>query len=151
MARLGLRRRSSPTAAILLLTATLAGVLAYQAWDAARSQRATAEGALRDYASFAAWEFSISAKEGIYQPLVSIFGPVRHEKPLTRGALPPPPSILAHALTERVLCSDASPYFFRVDLPRKVLAIHGKHPSDEMQRWIRDTVAADLANYRKDW
>src|ERR687896_2133465 len=103
MARLSLRRRSSPTVAILLLTATMAGVLAYQAWDAAKSHRATAEGALRDYAAFAAWEFSLSAKEELYKTLVSVFGPVRHEKPLARGAPPAPPSILAHSLTERVL------------------------------------------------
>src|SRR3712207_1712086 len=106
MARLALRRRSSPSIAILLLTATLAGVLAYQAWDAARSHRATAEGALRDYASFAAWEFSLAAKEGLYRTLVSIFGPVRHEKPLARNAPLAPPSILAHAITERVLCDE---------------------------------------------
>lgn len=151
MAPLRLRRRSSPTAAILLLTATLAGVLAYQAWDAARSQRATAEGALRDYASFAAWEFSISAKEELYKTLVAIFGPVHHEKPVPRGAPLAPPSILEHALTERVLCSDATPYFFRIDLPENRLVIHGRRPSDAMQRWIRDTVLVDLAGYRKDW
>src|SRR5918998_5995876 len=151
MARLGLRRRSSPTAAILLLTATLAGVLAYQAWDAARSQRAAVEGALRDYASFAAWEFSLSAKEELYKTLVSVFGPVRHEKPLARGAQLAPPSILAHALTERVLCPDDTPYFFRLDLPRKTIAVYGRHPSPDMARWIRDTIAVDLAQYRKDW
>jgi signal transduction histidine kinase len=151
MAPLGLRRRSSPSIAILLITATLAAVLAYQAWDAARSQRATAEGALRDYASFAAWEFSLAAKDELYQTLVSVFGPVRHEKPLARGADPAPPSILAHSLTNRVLCRDDSPYFFRIDLPRRSMKIHGKHPSASMQRWIRDTIAADLASYRKDW
>jgi signal transduction histidine kinase len=151
MPRLTLRRRSSPSIAILLLTATLAGVLAYQAWDAAKSHRATAEGALRDYAAFAAWEFSLSAKEELYQTLVSIFGPVRHEKPLPRGARLAPPSILAHPLTERVLCPDQTSYFFRLDLPRQTLALHGKHPSAEMQRWIRDTIVADLAEYRKDW
>jgi signal transduction histidine kinase len=151
MPQLSLRRRSSPSIAILLLTATLAGVLAYQAWDAAKSHRATAEGALRDYAAFAAWEFSLSAKEELYQTLVSIFGPVRHEKPLPRGERLAPPSILAHALTERVLCHDQTSYFFRLDLPRKMLVLHGKYPSAEMQRWIRDTIVADLAQYNKDW
>src|SRR3712207_4947468 len=124
MPRITLRRRSSPSIAILLLTATLAGVLAYQAWDAARSQRATAEGALRDYASFAAWEFSISAKEELYRTLVAIFGPVHHEKPVRRGARLASPSILQHALTERLLCSDATPYFFRVDLPQRRMVVH---------------------------
>jgi signal transduction histidine kinase len=151
MARFGLRRRSSPSIAILLLTATLAGVLAHQAWDAARSQRETAEGALRDYASFAAWEFSLSAKEELYKTLVSVFGPVGHQKPLPRGADLAPPSILAHALTDRVLCRDDSPYFFRIDLPTKKMVIHGRHPSVAMQRWIRDTIAADIPYYKTDW
>ena len=90
---------SSPSIAILLLTATLAGVLAHQAWDAARSQRATAEGALRDYASFAAWEFSLSAKDELYKTLVSVFGPVAHQKPLLRGAdhERPPPQLAARS------------------------------------------------------
>ena len=151
MARFGLRRRSSPSIAILLLTATLAGVLAHQAWDAARSQRATAEGALRDYASFAAWEFSLSAKEELYKTLVSVFGPVAHQKPLPRGSDLAPPSILAHALTDRVLCRDNTPYFFRIDFPKKSMAIHGKHPSAAMLRWIRDTIATDVALYKTDW
>lgn len=61
--RLRSRPRSASLFAILLLAVALAGVLTYEAWDAARSHRATAERTLRDYASFAAWEFSVSAKE----------------------------------------------------------------------------------------
>src|SRR5919202_590139 len=151
MARFSLRRRSSPSIAILLLTAALATVLAYQAWDAARSHRATAEAALRDYASFAAWEFSIAAKEELYQTLVSIFGPVAHQKPLPPGARPAPPSILASALAQRVLCPDQTPYFFRLDLPTTTLVVHGRAPSAAIERWIRDTILVDLAQYRKDW
>lgn len=145
------RRRSSPTVAILVLTVALAGVLTYEAWDAARSHRATAEGALRDYAAFAAWEFSLSAKEELYQTLVSIFGPVAHEEPVRAGAKLAPPDILAHSLTERVLCPDESRYFFRLDLPAKTVAVSGIPPSRDMQRWIRDTILADLRNYKKDW
>ena len=54
--------RSRSLVAILLLTVSFATFLAYEAWDAARSHRATAEGAIRDYAKFAAWEFSV----GVY-------------------------------------------------------------------------------------
>src|SRR5919205_4593779 len=151
MAPLALRRRSSPSIATLLGGAPLATVLAYQAWDAARSHRATAEAALRDYASFAAWEFSIAAKEELYQTLVSIFGPVAHQKPLPHGAHPAPPSILASSLAQRVLCPDQTPYFFRLDLPTKALVVHGRAPSPAIERWIRDTILVDLAQYRRDW
>ena len=151
MPSLSLRRRSTPTIAILVLTAGLAGFLAFEAWDAARSHRKTAEGVIRDYASFAAWEYSLAAKEGLYQTLVSIFSPIGHEEPLMWGEKLESPYILAHALTERVLCPDDTRYFFRLDLPQKEMLIKGTRPSDEMMRWIRDTIAIDLKQYKKDW
>ncbi|MEP6619016.1 MAG: HAMP domain-containing sensor histidine kinase [bacterium] len=144
-------RRSSPTVAILVLTVVLAGVLTYEAWDAARSHRATAEGTLRDYASFAAWEFSISVKEGLYQTLVSTFGPVMHQDPQMPGDKLAPPSILASAIAKRVQCPDEPNYFFRIDVADKDIIFSGQPPSADIQRWIRDTVLADLPNYGKDW
>ena len=53
-------RRSRSTLIVVLLIATLAltATLAYEAQQAARSHRAAAESVLRDYAAFAAWEFS---------------------------------------------------------------------------------------------
>jgi len=57
-------QRSSSAFIVLLLLSTLAvaGALAYQAQQAARSHRATAENVLRDYATFASWEFSRLAR-----------------------------------------------------------------------------------------
>ena len=43
---------------VLVATLAVAGALAYQAQYTARSHRATAENVLRDYATFASWEFS---------------------------------------------------------------------------------------------
>lgn len=58
----GMRRphRSRSTFIVILLVATLAltGGLAYEALQAARSHRATAENVLRDYSAFAAWELT---------------------------------------------------------------------------------------------
>src|SRR5687768_18573425 len=71
----GVRSRTTSLVAILVLTVALAAFLAYEAWDAARSHRATAERAIRDYAKFAAWEFSVSAKEVLYSTLVWAFSP----------------------------------------------------------------------------
>ena len=146
------RSRSSPTIAILVLTAGLAGVLAHQAWSAAHAHRTTAEGAIRDYAEFAAWEFSLSVKEDLYETLVYVFSPVNSKYPLAPGAKLPPPSIVSgKALGEKAVCMEKSPYFFRLDLPAKRLVIDGEAPSAEMQRWIRDTILADLEWYTKDW
>src|SRR5687768_1107156 len=71
----GVRSRTTSLVAILLLTVALAAFLAYEAWDAARSHRATAARAIGDYAKFAAWEFSVSAKDVLYNTLAWAFGP----------------------------------------------------------------------------
>lgn len=146
------RRRSSPTVAILILTAGLAGVLTHQAWSAAHWHRATAEGAIRDYAEFAAWEFSLSVKDDLYEALVYVFSPLNSKNPLAPGAELPPPGVLsAKAMAEKAVCMEKSPYYFRVDLPSKRLVINGEAPSEAMQRWIRDTIVADLTMYMHDW
>ena len=51
--------------ALLGLTFVLATVLAYEAHDAARSHRATAERALHDYAAFAAWELLAGVNDNV--------------------------------------------------------------------------------------
>ena len=70
--------RWSASVAIVLLLSMLgiAGALAYQAQDAARSHRATAENVLRDYAGFAAWEFSRLARRDLTDMLGSVIGQV---------------------------------------------------------------------------
>ena len=146
------RRRSSPTIAILVLTAGLAGILTHQAWSAAHMHRTTAEGAIDDYAEFAAWEFSLSVKEDLYEALVYVFSPVNSKYPVTPGTELPPPSILAaKAQAEKAVCMEKSPYYFRLDLPTNKLVINGEPPSADMQRWIRDTILADIKHYTKEW
>ena len=46
---------------LLLVVLALAGLVAYEAVEAARSRRVTAERALRDYATFASWELIAKA------------------------------------------------------------------------------------------
>src|SRR5262245_11627545 len=68
-------RWSSSVAIVLLLSMLgIAAALAYQAQDAARSHRATAENVLRDYAGFAAWEFSRVARRELTDTLDSVVG-----------------------------------------------------------------------------
>ena len=54
--------RSLGTLFLLALAVVLVAVLAYQAQDAARSHRKTAEGRRKGYASFANWEVTQEAK-----------------------------------------------------------------------------------------
>jgi signal transduction histidine kinase len=57
-------RPSRSTVIVILLVATLgmAAMLAFEAQQAARSHRETAENVLRDYSAFAAWELSRTAR-----------------------------------------------------------------------------------------
>jgi len=68
-------RWSAGMAIVLLLTILgIAAALAYEAQDAARSHRATAENVLRDYARFAAWEFSRQASRELTDVTGSVLG-----------------------------------------------------------------------------
>jgi signal transduction histidine kinase len=62
-------RRSTLIVLLLILAVAATTVLAYQAQQAARSHRATAESVLRDYAEFAGWEFSRLARRALYDTL----------------------------------------------------------------------------------
>lgn len=66
------------TLLVALLAATLffASLLAYEALDAARAERTTAERALRDHASVAAWELRSAARDQVDGALGRVFGSV---------------------------------------------------------------------------
>src|SRR5512147_2238099 len=76
------KSRMALLAALLTMSVGATAVLAYQAQDAARSHRATAERALHDYAAFAALEFAVNAKEGIWNSMYGIlYRPTDHGGP----------------------------------------------------------------------
>lgn len=80
-------RWSARVAIVLLLSILgIAAALAYQAQDAARSHRATAENVLRDYAGFAAWEFSGLAGRALTDVAGSVLGEAAGG---CRGGAPP--------------------------------------------------------------
>lgn len=150
------RRQSRPLVAILLLTLALAGVLTYEAWDAARRHRAAAERTLQEYAAFAAWEFNISVKEQLYSNLVWIFAPVAHSEPQPAGAPLASAAILAHAfqLKPAYRCDpDAPQSLFRVELASGTMTTHGTPFAPSMARWVRDTVLSEVrgGRYVRDW
>ena len=57
------RSRSHLVVVLLVATVGMTALLAYEAHQAARSHRASAEGVLRDYAAFAAWELSRQSRQ----------------------------------------------------------------------------------------
>src|SRR5215467_8663468 len=69
------RMRRSPrlvgTVALLVLALVVCAALTYQAWDAARSQRAMAERTLQDYAKIADWQLTQQAKNALLTRVVT--------------------------------------------------------------------------------
>lgn len=157
MARLPIRRPSRPNTtsliAILVCTAALASILAWDAWRSQTSHRETAERTLRDYASFAAWEFAAGSKEVLYNTLIWVFEPLAHHKPLPPGKELPPPSILDSKELAGLQCqADSLRFFFRLDLRDGAFTSSGHPPAQAVATWIRDTVPHHAArDYTKDW
>ena len=135
-----------------MLTVALAAFLAYEAWDAGRSHRATAKRAIDDYAKFAAWEFSVSAKEMLYSTLAWAFSPVGMLDARDLDGPLPGPSILDHEKSSHLLCArDSSRYFFRLDLRDASLVTSGDAPAASMRRWMLDTLPGNAKTYKPDW
>ena len=88
------RSRTTSLVAILMVTVVLTAFLAFEAWDAAHRHRVTAERAIRDYAKFAAWEFSVNAKEVLYSTLAWAFSPTGMLDAADLDGKLPGPSIL---------------------------------------------------------
>jgi len=148
----GLRSRTTSLVAILMLTVALAAFLAYEAWDAARSHRATAERAIRDYAKFAAWEFSVSAKQVLYSTLAWAFSPTGTLDARDLDGPLPGPSILDHEKSSHLLCArDSSRYFFRLDMRDGSFVTSGDEPAASMRKWMLDTLPKNAKTYKADW
>lgn len=145
------RSRATILVAVLLLSMALAAALAHEAWRAERSHRATADRTLRDYAAFAAWEFTVAAKSKMYSNILYVFSPVMHEEALgPHDALEPAKVLLRPAVREK-LCPEPPTYAFRLDVATGELTFAGDVPSAEKQRQIRKAVLHDLDAYVRDW
>jgi signal transduction histidine kinase len=137
---------------VLLLTVVLAAGLAYEAWNAAHSHRVTAERTVREYATFAAWEYNSSVKELLYSNIAWLFAPIAHEEPLKQGMGLKPPAVLLRAEAKHKLCpGDSTPYAFRLDVATRTMTFAGTPPNAVQQAWIRDTILSGLSTYGRDY
>ena len=148
----GVHSRTTSLVAILMLTVALAAFLAFEAWDAAHRHRATAERAMTDYAKFAAWEFSASAKEQLYSTLVWAFSPTGTLDARDLDGPLPGPKILDHEKSSHLLCArDSSRYFFRLDMRDGSFVTSGEEPATSMRKWMLDTLPRNAKTYKSDW
>ncbi|MFL5457564.1 MAG: sensor histidine kinase [Myxococcales bacterium] len=146
------RSRTTSLVGILVLTVALAAFLAFEAWDAGHRHRATAARAIHDYANFAAWEFSASAKEQLYSTLVWAFSPTGTLDARDLDGPLPGPSILDHEKSSHLLCArDSSRYFFRLDLRDGSFVTSGEEPATSMRAWMLDTLPKNAKTYKQDW
>ena len=131
-------------AALLALTVILVGSLAYEAHDAARSHRVTAERALRDYASVAAWEYVANVQERLDVAASQILSPVTSVRASSPYELLAPPELMTPGSRDALACQssrgDSARVVFRVDLRDGSVATGTTRPDSAFVRWIRDTV-----------
>src|SRR5215470_14476087 len=113
------RMRRSPrlvgTVALLVLALVVCAALTYQAWDAARSQRAMAERTLQDYAKIADWQLTMQAKNALLgQVVTSLIQQAARLQPdsLQRTRYTPGEvGEIAHEMTRRCSCLSGVQYF----------------------------------------
>jgi len=150
------RSRASLLVALLGLTFVLAAVLAYEAHDAARSHRVTAERALRDYATFAAWELLANATDTVGPTLSAALAPVTAGVAATPYDALPGPSVLAASAGAALRCADqrddASRWYFRLDFRDGSFTTVGATPSSQERALVRTTVDQQARTvFRPDW
>jgi signal transduction histidine kinase len=107
--------RSTLLVALLASTLFFAALLAYEAHDAARSERVTAERALRDHASVAAWELQSAAREQLEAALARHFGAVTSGAASSPYEGLPALAVLGASVPPVMACDDAHESEWRTD------------------------------------
>jgi signal transduction histidine kinase len=134
------------TVGLLILALVVCAVLAYQAWDAARSQQKSAENALNDYARIADWQLTQQAKNGLLTQIVaSLFPPATRLNPAELAqTVMSPVDVQDEALRnmEWCKCMGSVRYFFRYDWQEGTLRTTETDLSDADLAWARDTITA---------
>jgi signal transduction histidine kinase len=129
---------------LLALTLGLAGLLAVEAWRATRSHRVTAERALRDYATVAAWELVSASDEELQRQAGAALGAVAGSPAASPYDSLPSAAALAPAADSLLLCATHGDtrFTFALDLRSGALSTAGAAPAPAVRAWITDSVAA---------
>jgi signal transduction histidine kinase len=157
---MALRRPSSIgqplLAALLVCTLALATMLAYEAHNAARSHRATAERALHDYAAVAAWEVVAGVNDELQATLSGALGPLTRTRTASPNESLPPPATLASTADNVLRCTspsaDSSRVYFRIDFRDESLVTAGAAVSPALREWLQDSLATQARTvYQPGW
>ena len=141
-------QRGTALGVLLALTVAFSALLAYEAYQAARSHQLTAERALRDYAAVAAWELLAAAGDDVRDAARRGLAPAVEGKAASPYEPLAPPDVIAPSADGALRCSlaadDARRFYFRLDLRSGELATSGAVPSPVERAWVADTVRADV-------
>jgi two-component system phosphate regulon sensor histidine kinase PhoR len=136
------------TVGLLILALIVCAVLAYQAVDAARSQRKSADSALNDYARIADWQLTQQAKNALLtQVVASLFSPAVAVDPERLEQTVISPQLVRDQARQTVnwcACLDGVHYFFRYDWKEGTLRTTDTELSDADLAWARDTITAHV-------
>jgi signal transduction histidine kinase len=140
--------RSTGLFAVLLLALLATFALTAQAWLASRAQRRAAEEAVRDYARFAANNYSLDAQRSLRQTALAIFSWLGAKSSRLEADSLYDLSVLQSAAAEVKGCEcmwDPQPlYFFRYVPSTKELKTVGPHTPSAMEMGVlRDSVRGD--------
>ncbi len=132
------------TVGLLILALVVAAVLAYQAWDAAASQRRTTESTLRDYAKLADWQLTQQAKNALLtQVMTSLMRQASQVNPteLSKTVLSP---VAVEDIARQTVgwcdCLSGVRYFFRYDWRDGTFRTTDTDLPDDDLAWARDTI-----------
>jgi signal transduction histidine kinase len=145
------------TVALLVLALVVCAALTYQAWDAARSQRAMAERTLQDYAKIADWQLTQQAKNSLLgQVVTSLIQQASRLQPdsLQRTRYTPiEVGEIARDMMGWCNCLGGVQYFFRYDWGDSTFRTTDTDVSDAALARVRDTMVAyvnDMAPAQTD-
>src|SRR5918912_2495454 len=140
---------------LLVLSLVFTVELAFQAQVAARSHRATAERALRDYASFAALEFGVNSKEAIWNSISGVLyqpADLGLGQPTEFRRSPWLDSLVERADRGEGAGSDSALFFFRLDLQSRHITASRGCTMPAVRAWLLDTVPVHaLTEYKPTW
>jgi signal transduction histidine kinase len=135
------------TVALLVLALVVCAALTYQAWDAARSQRAMAERTLQDYAKIADWQLTQQAKNALLtQVVTSLIQQASRLQPDSLQRTRYSPAEVGEIARDMVMglcnCLDSVQYFFRYDWKDSTFRTTETDVSDAALARVRDTMVA---------
>jgi signal transduction histidine kinase len=135
------------TVALLVLALVVCAALTYQAWDAARSQRAMAERTLQDYAKIADWQLTQQAKNALTgQVVTSLIQQASRLQPDSLRQTLYTPLEVGEIARDMMMglchCLDGVQYFFRYDWRDSTFRTTDTDVSDAVLARVRDTMVA---------